>query len=413
MNRRGFLGRLTVGAAGVVSVSGCLGSSESPPEERSNGTDDGGGLEATPDEWRHDVGGGIDAVAAGRVIGREFWRHDDADGGIFALDAETGEHRWTYGETGGFSGYTEVAVDDAAYVGLGDDAIGSGSGELVALEFDGEVRWTADTGSVYARPQVVDGVVYVGSDDGVVRALDAEDGGELWSVEPGDGETSQAVDVAAVTDVVYVEAGRLVALERDDGSVAWRYGEANGRVGLEAVADDVAYVADSDGVAAVVDGEAAWHVPFESNRWIRGLESDRVLVRHEWDLYALDAGDGEQRWVVEDLEQMRIATHDGRVYVGSDRLSALDAEDGREEWVTDVDDGEPVESVAVAADGEAEPTLFVHSGDARLARVDAGGTETWTETVDGSVYGGGEIRPEGGDHAFVGTTEAIYSLKPT
>src|SRR5205823_3099705 len=48
--------------------------------------------------------------------------------------------------------------------------------------------WTFFTGqSVFAAPTVVDGVVYVGSSDHDLYALDAATGKELWAFATGDG----------------------------------------------------------------------------------------------------------------------------------------------------------------------------------------------------------------------------------
>jgi len=55
----------------------------------------------------------------------------------------------------------------------------------------GEQIWSFETNSsVYSSPTVVDGTVYVGSNDGNVYALAASDGSEQWSFETGDYVTS-------------------------------------------------------------------------------------------------------------------------------------------------------------------------------------------------------------------------------
>ena len=49
----------------------------------------------------------------------------------------------------------------------------------------GEALWTGTTGGpVRIAPAVVDGVVFVGADDGILRALALEDGRELWKFTP-------------------------------------------------------------------------------------------------------------------------------------------------------------------------------------------------------------------------------------
>jgi outer membrane protein assembly factor BamB len=53
--------------------------------------------------------------------------------------------------------------------------------------FNGHFRWTADDGSGadYSSPIVANGVVYIGSHDGAVRAFADAGGNLLWSYQTG------------------------------------------------------------------------------------------------------------------------------------------------------------------------------------------------------------------------------------
>ena len=69
----------------------------------------------------------------------------------------------------------------------------------------GEQIWAFQTDdSVVSSPTVVDGTVFVGSDDGNVYALDAGEGSERWSFEPDDSAGSSPT----------VEIGRASCRER-------------------------------------------------------------------------------------------------------------------------------------------------------------------------------------------------------
>ena len=60
---------------------------------------------------------------------------------------------------------------------------------------------TLPAASVYSSPAVVGGVVYVGSDDGNVYALNAANGAKLWNYTTG----SEVYSSPAVVDgVVYI-----------------------------------------------------------------------------------------------------------------------------------------------------------------------------------------------------------------
>jgi polyvinyl alcohol dehydrogenase (cytochrome) len=92
-----------------------------------------------------------------------------------------------------------------------------------------------DQGTFTASPTVVGGVVYVGGWNGIVYALDADDGSVLWehdTVPAGGATYGPVVSTAAVADldmpglglrrVVVVGAGpRLYALDAADGSELW------------------------------------------------------------------------------------------------------------------------------------------------------------------------------------------------
>ena len=412
MDRRSLIkAACTIGTLAAPTAAGCLQSLEAGRENgRGNGTGETNGDDCTIEdpgfdgsEWEHEVGGLVDVVAHGRVFGREDFAAENADGGVFCLDAETGAHEWTYGESGGYTTYTRPTVEDAVYVGRGTDAIGDGSGELYALEFDGEERWVADeVGSVYESPRVADCTVYVGGDDGVVRAFDANDGEELWNRELVDGAVEIAVE--AVTDVVYVHAGLLFALSPEDGSVLWSSDETAPVRGVEVV-DDVAFLTTGDHVAAVVDGEERWREEISTNKWIHGVDSGRVIVRHRWNLLAFDVEDGAERWRLEDVRHLRTGVHDGRVYVGGEDgvVRALDASDGEEIW-TDTLADEPIDSLTVVEEDERHAVFF--NTEDRLSRVDPDGEVTWSAAVDGGIR---NHLIEG--FAFVGTREGIHSIE--
>lgn len=70
------------------------------------------------------------------------------------------------------------------------DTENTGHGETTGPKTGVEIDWQFDTGTeawnrVASSPAVVDGTVYVGNDNGVVYALDAESGAERWQFSLG------------------------------------------------------------------------------------------------------------------------------------------------------------------------------------------------------------------------------------
>jgi glucose dehydrogenase len=85
------------------------------------------------------------------------------------------------------------------------------------------LKWSYKTGnSVQTSPAVANGVVYVGSDDSKVYALNASTGTKLW----GNGATGSAVDSspAVANEAIYVASIFFVyALNAKTGALLWTY----------------------------------------------------------------------------------------------------------------------------------------------------------------------------------------------
>ena len=119
-----------------------------------------------------------------------------------------------------------------------------------------QLKWSYTTGgSVYSTPIVVNGVVYFGSFDHNVYALNASTGAVLWSFPTGDLIYSS---VALANGVVYAGSmdGDLYALNARTGSLRWSYPTGPVNVGSPTVANGVVYVGGgSDGVLYALDAK--------------------------------------------------------------------------------------------------------------------------------------------------------------
>ncbi len=103
---------------------------------------------------------------------------------------------WRY-TTGGSITYSSPAVPNGVVY------VGSFNGKLYALNAStGTEKWHYITGTaIYSSPAVANGVVYVGSNDKNLYALNASTGNLLWSSTAGDAITSSP---AIVDGEVYV-----------------------------------------------------------------------------------------------------------------------------------------------------------------------------------------------------------------
>ncbi len=91
-----------------------------------------------------------------------------------------------------------------------------------------QTLWKFETGNSveYSSPSIVNGVVYVGSQDRTVYALDAATGNKIWSFAAGYSIKSTA---AVVNDVVYVGSldHNVYAINAITGSQIWNYTTGN------------------------------------------------------------------------------------------------------------------------------------------------------------------------------------------
>jgi len=152
-----------------------------------------------------------------------------------------GEIKWTFA--------TEDAIHSSPAVADGVVYIGSRDGNLYALNADtGEKLWSFKTGSwVESSPIVVGGVVYVGSNDGFFYALDAKTGEERWAF----GTTYGIRSTAAVADgIVYFGSDDyyLYALNALTGQEVWKYESGTQVTSSPVVADGVVVVGSLEGL---------------------------------------------------------------------------------------------------------------------------------------------------------------------
>lgn len=186
-----------------------------------------------------------------------------------ALDAATGTVRWRSpvpNPTG--LGYARPDADGTAFYTLSND------GHAYAFEHDtGAVRWRVDLadgwwGVVSRGATVAGGVVYVALErryppngflsQGVVVALDAQSGTELWRHVNGDGSASVGIAdrvTPAESSLLYADfrGQAFVAVDRATGLERWRVRTQDGYAGpfqspvvVDGGADGLAYASAPD-----------------------------------------------------------------------------------------------------------------------------------------------------------------------
>ncbi|MYM62992.1 outer membrane protein assembly factor BamB [Pseudomaricurvus sp. HS19] len=189
-------------------------------------------------------------------------------GDVIALDAETGEERWRAKVS------SEVLAPPQ---GNGSEVVVQTlDGRLYAFSADdGSQMWMHDTAVPAltlrgtSTPLVTPSTVYAGFDTGKVVALSALEGIPLWeqrvAVPQGRSELERVIDINAapllVGELIYVGSyqGRLVAINRNNGRGVWAQQESTFN-GLSAAAGYVFIATADDSVKAydAATGQLVW-----------------------------------------------------------------------------------------------------------------------------------------------------------
>jgi eukaryotic-like serine/threonine-protein kinase len=307
--------------------------------------------------WRFDAGGAVDAspaVAGGLIVGATL------RGRIFALEESTGRLRWSL-QSGPLlpantspAGGWDLWASSPAVVGTAV-VIGGPDGVVYCLELaTGTERWrTATRGKVRATPAVHAGQVVIGSWDGRVYALDLETGAERWvhrtigdtldSKQFGFDRRAVQSSAAIAGGMVFVGSrdGGIYALDEATGERRWRVSHRGSWViGSPAVHDGRVFVGSSDGhfihALEPSTGRELWNLPTGANVLASPLAIGDALViatsrtDAPWgDLMVLDPATGAVRWRLR-LDEASVsspAAADGELYLGTEAGTILAIEE--------------------------------------------------------------------------------------
>lgn len=249
--------------------------------------------------------------------------------------------------------------------------------------------WTVTTGSsIKSSPVLVDGVVYVGSDDHKLYAFAAKTGTILWMVSTGD----RIFSSPAVADgVVYVgsDDGKLYAFNAKTGAIVWMVSTAKAIGASPMVVNGMVYVGSNDGKLYAFNaktGAIVWTALTGSSIGSSPAVANGIVYMGSDDhkLYAFNAQTGATVWMTATGDRIGSspAVTNGVVYVGSfdGKLYAFDARTGAPVWkgVT----GKPIDSSPAVANG----LVYIGSFDGKLYAFDARtGAVRWTAPAGISI----------------------------
>ena len=191
-----------------------------------------------------------------------------ANGDVSAVNPDGGGVRWKFNVDRNINSSPSIAADGTIYVSSSDR-------QLFALAPDGTLKWVAQTGGDFSAPAIApDGTLFMGGQtspvDGLMRALRAVDGRELWTF-PVKGGADPALLGADGSVMAGGMDGSLYALSAE-GKPRWAFHAESGWLGVPALAGDgTVYVGGQDGILYAV------------------RSSSRGLLHSSWPKFAGDA----------------------------------------------------------------------------------------------------------------------------
>ena len=274
---------------------------------------------------------------------------------ILALLVLAGCDTGRFKASSGWSG--AVVADDVIY-------IGSRQAELLALDKEnGTLRWSfsgdRDNGleGIYGSPAVTEELVFLGAYNGTLYALDRTNQIEVWDFQT-EHRIVGSPTVASDTVLVGTSGGNLHALDAKNGFEKWRFQTGNKIWSSPIVYDNTVYFGSLDHrVYAVTldDGQEKWH--FETGGAVASsplIMNGRIYIgSFDRKFYSLDAETGAEVWAspfkAENWFWSTAVSDGANIYVGSldGNLYALNANTGIPAWPAPLETGEPIISAPV------------------------------------------------------------------
>jgi len=226
-------------------------------------------------------------------------------GRVLSVSARTGRIRWSR-EYGRCIAASPAVTAGLVYVSVMDPSPCSpnhdpADGFVVALDArTGVERWRAPVGVTESSPLVVGNLLYVGSWDGRLYALDRLTGAIRWSFRTG-GKIKGGAAAAGRTIVVGSYDGRVYALDARTGAERWSAADGSSIYANPVIVDGRAVVGDLGGSISafrLADGQRLWSTRTAGYVYGSGAVWKHAVYVGSYDgrLYALDAATGQIRW---------------------------------------------------------------------------------------------------------------------
>lgn len=286
-------------------------------------------------EWKFRSGGKIRSTPL--VDGGKIFLNA-GDGRLVALEPSTGRLRWTF-QTGGEKVYEPYGYADYFHsspaAANGIIFFGSGDGFIYAVNGnDGSLKWRFGTGEpVHATPLLSNGILFVGSFDGTMYALDQQDGRLIWKFKSvghryfpqGEFQGSPATG----NGLIYVGSRdyNLYAIDAIRGFCHWNRQFPLGWAMALTVRDSVLYVGTSDDDLMMAfdgrNGKELWRTNVQFNVFGPCTTTDSLLYVGSLmgRVHALHRRTGILQWI---FETDGLKNHRAEYFSSGDRIVKSD-----------------------------------------------------------------------------------------
>jgi eukaryotic-like serine/threonine-protein kinase len=270
----------------------------------------------------------------------------------------------------------------------------------------GQVKWKFHTsGQVISSPAIFGGIVFVGSTDGKLYAIDHESGVLKWKFETKNRITSSP---EVSEGLVYFGAydGNFYAVDAATGQMKWRFQTAGERryAGAHLHGSLPAAERMPDPFDFYLSSPAVWN-------------GEVFFGSGDGNVYALNATSGSLKWKFKtgDVVHASPAIADGKLFVGSwdSYFYALDAATGKEKWKfktgedANIHNQVGIQSSAAVVDG----VVYFGCRDSNFYALDAAtGQKKWTFANHGSWVISSPAVQNGKVYFATSDSSMLYSL---
>ncbi|CUA86545.1 outer membrane protein assembly factor BamB [Pseudidiomarina woesei] len=319
---RKFLKQLALASSAIMLVSACSTTDEIPVKELQEFN-----AKIKPDVvWKASVGDGVENYFShlNPVVVGDYIIAADRVGVVAAYQRSNGKRVWrkelreelNFGTGGWWSQGEPMRIAGGLTAERGVVYLGSENGDVVALDVaDGNVKWHSQVGiEILADPAVGSGVVVVKGSSGDVVALNLETGAEQWRY----GTESPALTLRGTAAPIIAQGGvfigtatgKVVVVIAENGQPAWET-----RLAVPSGSTELQRIVDVDS-KPVLFGGVLYNVAYNGS------------------LVAVDVRNGNTIWKREYSSFQNLTLAEGRLFLtdASDTVSALNLDGGIELW---------------------------------------------------------------------------------